>query len=83
MENLKFKAKYVATTWTILLKMSEADFYHHLNQEDIKRLKKYRAENADVNYTDFESEVRARAKSTSERKKIVLKAINTSLVHKS
>lgn len=83
MENLKFKAKYIATTWTVLLKMSETDFYQHLNQEDIKRLKKYRAENADVNYTDFESEVRARAKSTSDRKKIVLKAINTSLVHKS
>lgn len=53
MENLKFKAKYVATVWTVLLKMSESDFYQHLNQEDIKRLKKYRAENVDVNYMDF------------------------------
>ncbi len=65
MENLKFKAKYVATSWTILLKMSSEDFSRLLNQEDIKRLKKYRAENANVNYTDFESSVRARAKSTS------------------
>jgi signal-transduction protein with cAMP-binding, CBS, and nucleotidyltransferase domain len=53
MENLKFKARYLATTWTVLLKMKEEDFYLHLNQEDIKRLKKYRSENADVNYLDF------------------------------
>ena len=64
MENLKFKAKYVATSWTILLKMTHEDFYKNLNHEDIKRLKKFRAENADVNYTDFESEVRNRAQST-------------------
>jgi len=45
-------------------------------------LKKYKAENTDVSYYDFEAKVRARTKSTTDRKKIVLKAINTSLVHK-
>lgn len=33
--------------------MQEGDFHLNLNQEDIKRLKKYRTENADVNYLDF------------------------------
>lgn len=46
-------------------------------------MKKYRAENADVNYSDFETEIRKRTQSTTNKKKIVLKAINTSLAHKS
>lgn len=42
MDNLKLKATFVASSWTILLKMSADDFFKILNQEDIKRLKKYR-----------------------------------------
>ena len=63
--------------------MSSEDFYSILNQEDIKRLKKFRAENAEVNYSDFESEVRKKTESTTNKKRIVLKAISTSLAHKS
>ena len=82
-ENLKFRARYVAKEWTILFKMSKESFFDILNQEDIKRLKKYRAENADVNYSDFETQIRKRTLSTTNNKKIVLKAISTSLAHKS
>ena len=46
MENLKLKATFITSAWTILLKMSAEDFFKILNQEDIKRLKKYRGENA-------------------------------------
>ena len=52
-EDLKFKARFVAREWTILYKISKEDFYEILNQEDIKRLKKYRAENADMDYDEF------------------------------
>ncbi len=62
--------------------MTGNNFFKNINPEDLKRLKKYRAEHADVSYIGFEAEVRAKARSNSERKKIVLKAINTSLVHK-
>ena len=83
LENTRFKAKYVANEPTIIFRMDSEAFYKLLNQEDIKRLKKFRAESTDVNYVDFETEVRRRAQSTSNRKKIVLKAISTSLAHKS
>jgi hypothetical protein len=63
--------------------MEKAKFLKNLNNEDIKRLKKYRAENIDVNYSDFEDTLRQKIKSVSERKKIAIKAINTSLAHKS
>ena len=36
-----------------------------------------------MDYDEFENKVRKRAQSTSDQKKIILKAISTSLAHKS
>lgn len=62
--------------------MLPAIFVHHLNSEDLKRLKKYRTEHIEIDYNDLEDKVREKVKSNSERKKIVLKAINTVLINK-
>lgn len=76
------KSKFVAKTFVIMFTMPPAIFVDHLNSEDLKRLKKYRTEHIDIDYNDLEDKVREKVKSNTERKKIVLKAINTVLINK-
>lgn len=60
--------------------MGAEKFKNHLSDEDLKRLKKYRAEHVDIDYNDFENKVRKGVRSLTEKKKIILKAINTTLI---
>lgn len=62
--------------------MKPDKFIAHLSSEDLKRLKKYRTEHIEIDYNELEDKVREKVKSNTERKKIVLKAINTVLVNK-
>jgi hypothetical protein len=63
--------------------MPTETFLNSLTSEDIKRLKKYRSEHVDINYGDFEKNIREKVRALSEKRKIVHKAINTSLASKS
>lgn len=62
--------------------MPAPTFTASLTTEDIKRLKKYRAEHVDINYGDFEHSIRDRVKSLSAHKAIIKKAITASLAHR-
>ena len=62
--------------------MSKDQFIDSLSLEDFKRLKKYRNENMNINYDDFEKDVRKRVQSKNEKKKIVHKAIDTSFTNR-
>jgi len=57
-------------------------FITSLSSEDIKRLKKYRSEHVDINYNEFEQNIRDKVRSLSEHRSIIKKAINGSLAHR-
>ena len=80
LDNLKLKSKFSSRTWSVLFTTRADRFVAHLNREDLKRLKKYRAEHVEVDYGALEEKVREKVKSNTERRRIVLKAINTVLV---
>ena len=76
------KSTFAAKTPLILFSMSKDQFIDSLSLEDFKRLKKYRNENMNINYDDFEKDVRKRVQSKNEKKKIVHKAIDTSFTNR-
>ena len=80
--SLRTKSTYIAKTHSILFSMNKNMFLDSLTTEDFKRLKKYRNEHININYTDFEKNVRGKVKSLHEKKKIVHKAIDTSFAHR-
>lgn len=80
--NSKFKSKYLAEGWVILFAMPVEHFVGTLTSEDIKRLKKYRSEHVDINYSEFEQNIRDKVRSYSEHRSIIKKAINGSLAHR-
>ena len=57
-------------------------FVATLSTEDVKRLKKYRTEHVDINYNEFEQNIRDKVRSYSEHRSIIKKAINGSLAHR-
>jgi hypothetical protein len=59
--------------------MDSEKFLECLGVEESKRLKKYRNEHIDINYGEFELNVRKRVRSLSEQRNIVKKAIGDSL----
>ena len=62
--------------------MNKINFEKFLNNEDFKRLKKYRNEHMNINYFEFEKEMRDRIRSEHDRKKIIHKAIDTSFANR-
>lgn len=76
------KSSYFAKNHCILFSMNKTNFEKFLNNEDFKRLKKYRNEHININYYEFEKEMRNRIKSEHDRKKIIHKAIDTSFANR-
>jgi hypothetical protein len=72
----------VAKGWVVLFVMEAELFTECLSVDEAKRLKKYRNENIDINYGEFEMNVRKKVRSLSEQRYIVKKAISGSLAHK-
>lgn len=80
---MRVKSTYIAKTHLILFSMDQELFLNSLSTEDFKRLKKYRNEHVNINYSDFERDVRDKVKSLHDKKRIVHKAIDTSFANKS
>jgi hypothetical protein len=59
---LHLKSTYIAETHSILFSMEKNVFIDALTNEDFKRLKKYRNEHININYSDFERSVRERVR---------------------
>ena len=76
------KSTFAAKTPVILFSMDKEQFIESLSLDDFKRLKKYRNENMNINYDDFERNVRKKVQSKNEKKKIVHKAIDTSFTNR-
>lgn len=49
----RLKSTYIANTHCILFSMDKNIFLDSLTNEDFKRLKKYRNEHININYSDF------------------------------
>jgi|LakMenE18May11ns_1017448.scaffolds.fasta_scaffold8266748_1 hypothetical protein len=58
LDNLKLKSKFVANSWVILFSMKKDIFIQHLNSEDLKRIKKYRAEHVETDFNQLEDDLR-------------------------